>query len=210
MYLIRHGEPEGHLAGHAQSMSGWTDVALSAAGREQIKRLCEHFRAAHLAFEAIYSSSLVRAVDTAAAIGECLGGAVVCLESLKEINCGAADGRSVRDVQRELPQIWAANLRQDDETFRWPGGESYREFRNRCVDAIRGIVRAHPDGRVAIVTHAGVISQFLGHLHGLSAAQWEPFRPGPSSVTQVIWREVSFRLVRFDDRSHLGASEDRR
>jgi broad specificity phosphatase PhoE len=95
------------------------------------------------------------------------------------------------------------NLRQEDDRLRWPGGESYREFRARCLGALRSLARAHPGGRVAVVTHAGVISQVIGHITGAGAARWEAGRPGTTALTEVEWWRGSARVVRFDDRDHL-------
>jgi alpha-ribazole phosphatase/probable phosphoglycerate mutase len=106
-------------------------------------------------------------------------------------------------MQRQHPELWGQDLGQRDESFRWPGGESYRVFRARVLPAVRRIAAAHPGERVLVVTHAGVISQVLGALARLSAAQWEPFRPGSANVTEIVWGPDGARLIRFDDRRHL-------
>ena len=105
------------------------------------------------------------------------------------------------EVQLRFPDIWEANLRQDDLNFRWPGGESYLAFRSRCLNTLRRIARRHRGGAVALVTHAGFISQILGFLHDVSPAEWGRFRPGNTSLTEITWE--SGDLVVFDDRSHL-------
>jgi broad specificity phosphatase PhoE len=106
---------------------------------------------------------------------------------LCEIDCGAADGLSVRAVQERYPREWARNLEEVDPDFRWPGGESYRELRARSLCAVRDIAAAHRGQRVVVVTHAGVISQLLGWLAGHSAARWSPLRPRNGSVTELAW-----------------------
>jgi broad specificity phosphatase PhoE len=123
---------------------------------------------------------------------------------LQEIDCGVLDGLPLEDVKQRFPLLWERNLRQQDEHFRWPGGESYHEFRCRCLRAVRLLARRHAGARVAVVTHAGVISQILGTIAGTSAAQWERFRPGNAAVTELEWRKGSATLVRFDDCTHLG------
>jgi alpha-ribazole phosphatase/probable phosphoglycerate mutase len=105
------------------------------------------------------------------------------------------------EVQRRFPDIWSANLRQDDLNFRWPGGESYRAFRGRCLDTVHELAATHRGRTVALVTHAGFISQILGFLHDASPAEWGQFRPGNTGVTEITWE--SGDLVVFDDRSHL-------
>ena len=107
----------------------------------------------------------------------------------------------LREVQRRFPDLWEANLRQDDPKFRWPGGESYIAFRRRCIDTLHRIVTAHRGGSVALITHAGVISQVIGFLFGTGPAEWERFRAGNTAVTELVWE--SGDLLFFNDRSHL-------
>jgi alpha-ribazole phosphatase/probable phosphoglycerate mutase len=125
------------------------------------------------------------------------------VEDLREVGCGEVDGWSIPQVQERYPDFWKVNLRQDDPDFRWPGGESYREFRGRALAAIRHIAASHPGERVAVVTHAGVICTVIGWLHGTGPAEWEKFRPGNCSVTEVDWAGDCGTVLRFDDRSHL-------
>jgi alpha-ribazole phosphatase/probable phosphoglycerate mutase len=111
----------------------------------------------------------------------------------------------LEEVRRKYPGLWASNLRQSDEHFRWPGGESYHEFRERCLRAVAGLAARHR-GRIGVVTHAGVISQTLGALAGRSPAQWGPFRPGHTGITEIEWTTSGARVLRYDDRAHLGAA----
>lgn len=201
LILIRHGHTAGNSAGSLQ-LSGLTDLPLSDQGRDEVRRLLERLRR-EPPFAAIYTSPLRRAYDTALAIAdEGLGPLHECA-GLQEIDCGDLDGLPLKEVERRVPDIWAANMRQDDECFRWPGGESYREFRCRCLRAIRAVARAHRGERIALVTHAGVVSQLLGAIHGLGAAQWERYRPMNTALTTVEWGCGFGRLVTFDDHAHL-------
>ena len=115
------------------------------------------------------------------------------------------DGMPLKEVQRKYPVLWASNLRQTDEHFRWPGGESYHEFRERCLRAVAAMAARHR-GRIGVVTHAGVISQMLGALAGRSPAQWEPFRPGHTALTEIVWTARGAQVLRYDDRTHLLAA----
>ena len=201
LILIRHAHTASNTTAEAR-LSGRTDVALSARGRDEVRALRERLRWS-APFAAIYSSPLQRAHETALALAEeGLGPLRVC-EGLQEIDCGALDGLPLPEVKRRFPHLWAANLRQDDERFRWPGGESYREFRCRVLRAIRAVARAHSGERVALVTHAGVVSQLLGAIVGLSPARWERHRPINTALTTVAWDRGSGTVLTFDDHAHL-------
>jgi alpha-ribazole phosphatase/probable phosphoglycerate mutase len=105
----------------------------------------------------------------------------------------------IRQVQQCYPREWAQNESQSDPEFRWPGGESYREFRERVLGAMERIATYHHPARVLVVTHAGVISQVVGWVNGESPARWEPFRPRNTSVTEMRWHAGQAELVSFDD-----------
>jgi broad specificity phosphatase PhoE len=196
MLLVRHAHTAANRGGGAQ-MSGWTDLPLSEEGREQLAQL-RRAATGGPSFAAILSSPLQRALQTALALREAGLGEVQTVEALREIHCGRVDGLDVEVVQREFPLLWARNLRQDDADFRWPGGESYREFRERCTGALRALCRAHPGARLALVTHAGFISQVVGALCGHSPARWSTFRPDNIAVTEIRWNGDSGALVAFN------------
>jgi 2,3-bisphosphoglycerate-dependent phosphoglycerate mutase len=200
--LIRHGHIAANGGDLNAPMSGWADIPLSPIGRLQIERLTRYLACAPR-FAAIYSSPLSRAAETAQALAGAGLGDVHFHGALKEINCGEVDGVAIAQVQRRFPDLWHENNRQDREDFRWPGGESYREFRERCIAALQSIAATHPSARVALVTHTGVISQIIGSIHGLNPARWEAFRPGNASISELLWRGSSGVILSFDYRGHL-------
>jgi alpha-ribazole phosphatase/probable phosphoglycerate mutase len=202
--IIRHGHIPAN--GSDAPMAGWTDVPLSPRGRAQTEYLTRHL-ARGRPFDAIYSSPLSRAADIATALSAAGLGSVHFHSGLKEIHCGEVDGMPIGEVQRRFPDLWQENMRQTREDFRWQGGESYREFRDRSIAAVEAIATAYPSGRIALVTHAGVISQLVGAIHGLSPARWEAFRPGNASLSELRWRGSQGAVVSFDKRDHLAGCE---
>ncbi|WP_437941705.1 histidine phosphatase family protein [Sorangium sp. So ce341] len=207
LFLVRHGRTAGNHGGPATPMSGWTDTPLDAQGREEAEALGRRL-ARGPAFDAVYASPLSRALETAR-IAAGAWGPVRPHDGLREICCGDVDGAPIEEVRARHAALWEANLRQDDDDFRWPGGESYREFRARCLATIGAIAAAHPGQRALVVTHAGVIGQIVGALHGVPAARWEPFRPGNASLTSLSWQGERGVLLRFDDREHVSPSTRR-
>src|SRR3712207_9221837 len=110
--------------------------------------------------EALYTSSLLRARVTAEKIGEVLG--LRLRDGLQELHLGELDGVSAAELSAAAPMSW-------DE--RYPGGESPREFVERIMGTLYGIVAAHPGGTVVAVSHGGVISTALSiwkHGHGMA------------------------------------------
>lgn len=196
LVLIRHAQAAMTGGDPEPVMCGWLDLPLTAIGEQQALAL-EHRVAAHV----VYSSPLRRARDTAR---HCAEGAEICLEAgLREIGCGRLEGMPLRTVARDYPEDWARNAAQTDDDFRWPGGESYAELRDRVLSAIAAIAARHPGARVAIVTHAGVITQLLGHIADERPARWSAYQVGNASLTEVAWGDGHGRVRAFDVRDHL-------
>ena len=206
LLLIRHARPEDYEHGYPRRLSGWHDVPLGVAGRGEAALLARRLQQEDLA-SPIYSSPLRRAMQTAETIAQQTALEIADAPQLQEIYCGEVEGQLLEQVQQRYPVHWTANLRQDDPDFRWPGGESYREFRTRCLACIEEIAARHESRRVAVVTHAGVISQLMGHIRDVSPARWGTFRPDTASVTVLEWQAGSGAVLVFDDRQHLQACE---
>ena len=183
-------------------MCGRYDVPLSPRGQAQLDGLRERI-AGEAPFAAVYCSTLRRAIGTAAAVPV---PRPRLLRSLAEIDCGLLDGTPIEVVKREYAQIWAQNQAENDENFRWPGGESYTRFRRRVLRVVSGIAQAHAGQRVLIVTHAGVINQVLGTIAGQSPARWSNFRPHNASITRVMWDGSSGEVEVFDDYAHISTA----
>lgn len=200
--LVRHAQTAGNRLENSAPMGGWTDLPLSATGWQQVDALRRRFRFEGRA-AAIYSSPLQRTRHTASALQSAAEGPVNLLSDLREIHCGNVDGRPLIEVQRQHAALWQENQRQENPDFRWPGGESYREFRARTRAVLQAIVALHPGQRVLVVTHCGIISQLMGSIHGVNPARWEAWRPGNASITELEWGPHGPRAVFFDNRTHL-------
>jgi broad specificity phosphatase PhoE len=197
LLLIRHGHTAENGAGMGVRMSGWTDTPLSAEGLRQARAV-----AAQLARESpsavVFSSPLQRARMTAELIADAIKASLRIDRGLCEINCGAADGLPLSEVEQRYPNYWAGNLRQSDPDFRWPDGESYNELRARVLSAVQRMVRWTTRGaRITVVTHAGFISQLLGSIYGVSPARWDLFRPRNGSITELAFGDRT-QVVRYD------------
>lgn len=205
LLLVRHSHVADNTMDAGTRMCGWADPSLSEKGRQQTERLRAYLAREHARspIAALYASPLRRTWDTAQVIGTALGIAPRPLPALREISCGDVDGWLLADVRRVYPAHWRRNEEQCDETFQWPGGERYDAFRARALAALSGIAAAHPGERAVVVTHAGVISQVMGTIAGLSAARWSAFRPGNASITELRWQIDHPTIARFDVRDHL-------
>ena len=134
LLLVRHGETDWNAEGRLQ---GQTDRPLSDYGRRQARQLAEELESEEL--EAIYSSDLARARETAEIVRERLGLPVVLDPDLREKDWGTWEG--LTSVERDRVEFV---------------GESTEAHRDRMLRSLRRISESHPgDGQVLVVTHGG-------------------------------------------------------
>jgi broad specificity phosphatase PhoE len=187
--LIRHASTD-----TASRLCGSFDVPLTAAGRAQVRAVLSN-PATRPAPDALYTSTLSRASDVAAELSRSWALETRGAEWAREIHCGCVEGLPLGQLQSQYPELWARNQAEDDDDFAWPGGETYRQFRARVLAGLEAVATAHARGRIAIVTHAGVISQVLGVLRQRPAAVWAVDRPDPFTATEVTWEDGAPRAV---------------
>jgi broad specificity phosphatase PhoE len=179
--LIRHAAIETRLR-----LCGSFDVPLSTAGRAAVHALVQ--RPSHASVpDALFTSTLRRATEVACELGRAWGLEARPADWAREIHCGEVEGVRFEHLKRDLPDLWRRNEAQSDDTFAWPGGETYARFRARVLRGLEQAAACCPGGRVVVVTHAGVISQVLGVIKGRPASVWAPDRPRPLTATDVLW-----------------------
>ena len=188
--LIRHGMTDAV----GNYLAGWTaGVHLNEKGREQVEQLGRNL--ASMRLDAIYSSPLERARETAEAVALHHGCAVQLRDRLGEVHFGDWTGRSIAGLNDGDPEWRTWNSHR--ATSRTPNGESYLELQNRVVSELMAIARDHPDSLVAVVSHAdalrGALIQFLG-MPGDSCLRLD-VRPASVSVLQITEGEPRIAAV---------------
>lgn len=199
-WVVRHGESTWNADGRYQ---GQTDVPLSALGALQAASLAE--RLTGQSFDAVYSSDLARARQTAEVVAERLQGApaVRLCPELREINVGELTGLVVSEIKARYADYLTA-LQADPWATRRPGGESMEDLFARCGAAFHALRAAHPGGRVLVFTHGGVVRVAVGlALGGVPSHAWSRLSVTNTSVTRVLLGESSGTLLGFNDEAHL-------
>lgn len=146
VYFIRHGQSTANLS---QCFAGHIDVKLTDLGRKQATRTAEFLADKHI--DAVYSSDLTRAYDTACAIAVKHGLTVQTSQQLREINAGAWEGRRYDDLE-ETEESYRHWMR-DIGTVTCRDGESVVALQSRIADAVAEIVAKHPNESICIVAH---------------------------------------------------------
>ncbi len=198
MYLVRHGETTYNAEGRIQ---GQSDAPLSELGHRQSAAVAEALAA--LPIEAIYSSPLRRARQTAEPIAAKLKLPVHDDPRLMELDAGQFEGR----LRSELADVYPAELARwlsGDDDFAIPDGESRRQLAERGSAALRYIAAAG-HRQAVVVTHGGLLSATLRSLLNLPQPM-PPFAFQNSSITRVTGDDQGqFTLVAFNEIGHLRA-----
>lgn len=200
LLLIRHGET---IWNRERRFQGVMDIPLSDKGRAEADLLAAYLRDKRL--DAIYSSHLSRALDTAKAVAAYHDLGVGVVEGLSEINVGEWAGMSWEEIWERWPELggqWYAN---PPESPAPPGGEYYPDFQKRCIAALENIAAAHGDAdKVAVVTHGGVIRAVMNQLLGLSWGTRGKFFVRNCSITRMRWQPRGIVVVEgFNDVCHM-------
>lgn len=161
LLLIRHGET---LWNYHSRYQGHTDIELSDAGRSQAELLSK--RLSDQPLQAAYASDLRRALETASIIARPHNLAVQTLPQLREINFGAWEGLTYKEIRARfggLVDSWHAS----PATVRIPGGETFQDLVARAYGAVTDLVKKHDSATIAVVAHGGTIRAIVCVLLGI-------------------------------------------
>jgi probable phosphoglycerate mutase len=163
LYLVRHGQSAGNAEGR---FGGHSPTPLSELGKQQAEAT-----AAALAKEninAIYSSDLLRAVQTAEPLSKLLGIEVRTNAAFRERNVGVLEGLTFDESKQAHPDDYYALVHRTVHHV-ITDGESYRDLLDRITLELKNILREHRGERVAIFTHTGALCfmslYLLGAIH---------------------------------------------
>ncbi len=183
LWLIRHGQTDWNLDGRYQ---GQSDVPLNAAGLDQAAAFAASLCGQH--FDALYSSDLARACQTAQVIAACTGLPVRTDPRLREINQGEWQGRTldeIKGIYNESAQ--ARRVTIDPVTARAPGGESVWEVSQRMAQAADDIASRCPSGRVLVVSHGLALATLYCQAENLPLAKVYSHIPENTQATIIDW-----------------------
>jgi broad specificity phosphatase PhoE len=128
----------------------------------------------HIELDAVYSSDLRRAADTAAEVTATRRLEPIRLSALREVDVGSWSGLTRDEVKERFPQGYARWLGGFPG---WDDGESYEDMNARVLGATLEIARAHEDGRALIVAHGGPIRAIHAAALGLDVHAYRRIRP---------------------------------
>jgi probable phosphoglycerate mutase len=197
LLLIRHGETDYNRQLRFQ---GQIDIPLNATGHAQATRLGARLLAEPL--DAVVTSDLQRTRETAAPLLRQRRLDTTTDPLWREQAFGVLEGLEVASVRGLHPELWDAWTRHEADLAP-PGGESYRQFHARVMQALGSLAAARPGQRIAVFTHGGVLDMVWREVHGLPLAGPRACAIPNTGINRLGWDGNRFEILRWADDAHL-------
>lgn len=159
LFFVRHAESEANVL-RVYSNNGWKHP-LTALGVVQANSLAKHLLLEKI--DQIYSSPVMRAVQTSEILSTTLGVPFTVVAALREFDVGIYEGKPIEDgkiLRKEVETAWFTG---QDHARSMPGGESYLDIRDRFVPFIDELIQANrtSDAGIVLVSHGGIYFSML-------------------------------------------------
>ena len=200
--VVRHGETAWNAEHRVQ---GQLDVPLNAVGQAQAQAAAKAL--AREKFDAIYSSDLSRARQTAAPTAELFSMQVVLEKDLRERHYGIFERLTYAEVKVRYPEDYARfEARDPDYAFRT--GESLKDFSVRSIAVISMIADRHKDRDILVFTHGGVLDKLYRHITGLPLSAPRDFGIPNAGLNRIELTPGGWQVRAWADVAHLGRALD--
>ncbi len=204
LYVARHGETDYNRRRLMQGQE--VNAALNDKGQSQASSLADRFRA--LSLDALYSSPLVRAWETALKVGEAQGLAPIELEHVSEMSWGDLEGRPIASVKPYLQDL-ARQWQSGDFGHAVGGGETILDVQKRAVLALEEIEASRSPGDVVLlVTHGRFLRVLLATaLREFGLTRMEEFKHANTGVYRLDHGPSGYSLGLYNCTDHLPVKE---
>ncbi|OQB25241.1 MAG: Phosphoserine phosphatase 1 [Firmicutes bacterium ADurb.Bin182] len=202
LVLIRHAHTDWNEQGKVQ---GRIDVPLNKTGHEQAKALSFAFR--NRKFDTVYSSPLLRSVETAGYLEKVSGTGIVIENDLTEIQFGEWEGLSFEQIGKTYQKIYEV---WRDRPFECavPKAETLQEVLDRSVNLLKRLYARHKNGIIAVVSHTLPIKLMIAFLIGLPYNRVHSIRLDNTGRTELnVNLDGRSVLAVMNDTSHLSGAK---
>lgn len=197
LYLVRHGETDYNKN---KIVQGHLQIPLNEVGREQARNAAKKFSTVKI--DAVYSSDLIRASETAEIIANEHKLEVTLSEALRERFLGRWQNKSGNNLPDELKRLLDQHntLTTDEQWDKRPfeDYETNAELIARAFTQLRAIATSHAGQNVLVVTHGGVLRVLLAHLGHIPRAQIWQYKVTNTGVIELQSDGTTFIVKRVD------------
>ena len=197
IYIVRHGATDWNLGGYIQ---GHLDTPLNDEGRTQAAAAAG--RLVSEGATVIYSSDLWRVYETAQIIARHTGLHIIQKPGLREMHFGAWQGLTFDQIKERDPEIYAARQARPHEVPP-PGGETWTEFYQRSVAAIKEILAVTDAERIIVATHSGVCTVLGLEALGLGPTGKRTFGNANCAIHTIGVSGDRWEAIALNDTDHL-------
>ena len=199
IFFVRHGLTDWNIQRRFQ---GTCDVPLNEAGLEQAHIAAS--RCAQLGLERIYHGTLLRAAQTAQAIGDVTGAPLFPCSGFNEVCLGALQTLNHEQAKAKYPEAYAQYF-ADRVNAAPPGGESLLQVQQRALAALAEIEKdAAGCERIAIVSHGALLKTLLGAIAGIPLEHFARFDVSNGSISVIESSNGARRLITLNSMVHFG------
>jgi uncharacterized phosphatase len=195
LMLIRHGQSVANAAGRLQ---GQMDFPLSTQGLNEAKAVGKWL--ADEDIDAIYSSDLSRAFQTAEEIARHHTTEIIKTPTLREFHLGQFQGLTRGEISERFPEYvdldwWTAGV---------AGVEQLDQINARALESVQCLLERHQGQRVVVVSHGGWISMLLMALLNIDWKGQRVFSIGNTGMTTIDFSDPKqMFVVGVNERPHL-------
>lgn len=198
LLLIRHGETEWNRLGKLQ---GQTNTPLGLIGISQAKKLSHFLKERPI--EAVYSSDLFRASDTADPIAQALGKSLEVDTRMRPRHIGIFQGETWLDIERKYPDV-VEKYTSGDPSYAVPNGETFANFDHRTNTFFQELTEQYEeDQSVVVVTHGAVLGKMFRQVLQIPLNAPRRFRSRNTAVNEFVFNDDHWFLEVFGDVRHL-------
>ncbi len=179
IFLLRHGETKWN---HDSRMQGWSDTPLNELGKKQAKERAELLAGEKI--NAIYSSDLSRAVETAEAVAIKHKLKVIKRKEIREIYIGDFEGLCSAEAREKHTDFYGEREKKRF-SLAYPGGESSNDLRKRVFKFVEEIKKKHANDTIVITAHNGSNKAIIGCLLGLKPKEYIALDSSNDSIWEI-------------------------
>ena len=204
IYLVRHGQTAWN---REEIFRGRTDVPLDETGLKQAELAGEYLK--EVKIDAIYSSPLSRALETAEKIARFHNLKVQPLEGIIDMSFGNWEGHAHQEIKKNDSETYR-RWREEPHLVRLLGGESLDDVRVRSMAALEEVIRKHPGKALIIVSHRVVNKVLLCGILGLDNSHFWQISQDPTAINLIQYRNGKYILSLMNETCHLKPLKEER
>lgn len=198
IYLVRHGETEWNKEQRSQGCSN--DIPLSEDGRRQVEAVANRLRDEKI--DMVFSSTLLRAYETAEKIASFHNLEVQKCSEFLEINFGSWEGMRFPEIKEQYGDIY--NIwRTSPHLAEIPGAESISALRDRSMNKLLELICANPNKNILIVSHGISIKVIVTAILDIGLENIHRIRQDNTAINIFDYEDNIFNIVGLNDICHL-------